>query len=219
MLYVVSTPIGNLEDISERAKNVLKSVSCVACEDTRHSQKLLKSIESNVQTVSFHAHSRQDKLLQLIESLSRGKDIALISDAGTPGISDPGGVLVEMAHREGIKVVPIPGPSSVTAALSASGFPADQFIFLGFWPKKKGRQTLLKTLIKEEKTVVFFESPQRIKKTLTDLAQVLGSDRKVCLCRELTKKFEDIHVGPLSEFINGEVRDQGEFVVVIRGRD
>lgn len=217
MLYVVGTPIGNLKDISERAREVLKSVNIVACEDTRHSAILLREIGSDVKTISFHAHSQDLKLRSIINLLLEGKDVALISDAGTPGVADPGGVLVEEALKSGVIVSPIPGASSVIAALSVSGMTADQFRFLGFLPKKKGRETLFKSLIDEKMTSVFFESPNRIKKSVADLNRFLDGNRHICVCRELTKKFEEIWVGTLLEAGESSIREQGEFVIVLEG--
>jgi len=217
MLYVVATPIGNLKDISERAREVLRTVDFVACEDTRHSAILLREIGSSVKTISFHAHSEDAKLQGILEYLKNGQDVALITDAGTPGIADPGGVLVEEALKLEISVSPIPGASSVMAALSVSGMSADQFVFLGFLPKKKGRETLFKSLIDEKKTAVLFESPNRIKKTILDLNRFLEGDRRICICRELTKKFEEIWSGTLAEACNEDVREQGEFVLVLKG--
>lgn len=233
-LYIVGTPIGNLADISERALQVLRSVDVIACEDTRHTKILLDRYEIETPTVSYHQHSSLQKIDYLVTELVNGKDVALVTDAGTPGISDPGGVLVSAVYeknktlRDPITVVPIPGPSSVMAALSASGFPADTFLFLGFMPKKKGRQTMLTVLFSQPKglraeTVVFFESPLRIKSTLNELLHYKNDVDKsgkmsvnICLCRELTKKFEEIWRGSLDEAVSvNDMNEKGEYVVVL----
>lgn len=242
-LYVVATPIGNLRDITERAIDVLQSVDLIACEDTRHTAILLQHHKITTQTVSYHQHSSLQKIDWLVQQLVAGKDVALVTDAGTPGISDPGGVLVEKVHQyndnaqhsaqrsgrqQPIAVISVPGPSSVMAALSISGFPADRFVFLGFLPKKKGRQSMLqqvRALATEHKalgveTVAFFESAQRIGRTMEDLVTVFGdvSDQvTVCLCRELTKKFEEVWCSSLPMAMERMTRPQkGEFVVVLR---
>ncbi len=217
MLYVVATPIGNLADISGRAAATLQAVDYIACEDTRHSKLLLQHIGVFAPTISFHAHSNDHRISELIAKMQAGKKVALISDAGTPGLSDPGGLLVKAAHAHGVTVEAIPGPSAVVAALSVSGMSADQFIFYGFLPKKKGRQTLLTALKTEPKTTVFFESPHRILKTLADFRAILGGDRTICVCRELTKQFEEVLVGSLDQMCAEPVREQGEFVLVLEG--
>lgn len=231
-LYVIGTPIGNLNDLSTRAIETLRQVDLIACEDTRQTRVLLQRYEIPTETVSYHQHSSLQKIDWLVDQLVGGKDIALVTDAGTPGISDPGGVFVEAVHRWNathpdclITVVSIPGPSSVITALSVSGFPADTFLFLGFLPKKKGRQSLLKSLTSLDKalgiqTVVFFESPHRVQRTLQDIGQTFAERAatiEVCLCRELTKKFEEIWRGSLAEAIEKTASAQkGEFVVVVR---
>lgn len=233
-LFVVGTPIGNLRDITERAVDILQSVDLIACEDTRHTATLLQRYGIKTQTVSYHQHSSLQKIDWLIHQLKSGQDIALVTDAGTPGISDPGGILVERVHQHNaavttgqshgplIALVPVPGPSSVMAALSVCGFPADSFWFLGFLPKKKGRQTFFHELgqrqsNKTPETIVFFESNHRIQQTIKDFLATLGPDTKVCLCRELTKKFEEVWVGTLAEASEQVAMPQkGEFVVAIR---
>lgn len=217
MLYIVATPIGNLGDLTERAKSVLCSVPLVLCEDTRHSRKLLDTIGSQARTDSFHAHTNPTKLESVLSQLTSGLDIALITDAGTPGISDPGAVLVDLAHQNGIPVSPIPGPSSVTAALSVCGFSSDHFIFYGFLPKKKGRQTLITSLLDQKMTSVFFESPERFHKTVADFNAILGNERRICICRELTKRFEEVWVGALGEALQRDMLAKGEFVLVVEG--
>jgi 16S rRNA (cytidine1402-2'-O)-methyltransferase len=217
MLYVVATPIGNLGDISMRAKEVLTSVKFIACEDTRHSKILLDSIGATGKAISFHAHSGQLKFDQIIELLINGEDVALISDAGTPAISDPGGKLVEQARLKGILVSPIPGASSVIAALSVAGFEADQFVYYGYLPKKKGKQTMLKEIAQQKMTSVIFESPHRIERTLLDFRENLEADRRICICRELTKKFEEIICDSISNIEFDKIKPLGEFVIVIEG--
>jgi 16S rRNA (cytidine1402-2'-O)-methyltransferase len=230
-LYVTATPIGNLSDITYRAIEVLEQVDLIACEDTRHTATLLQRYGIKTPTVSYHQHSTLQKIDWIVDQLKFGKEIAMVTDAGTPGISDPGGVLVEKIHHynaalhgaaEPIAIISIPGPSSAMAALSVSGFPADSFKFLGFLPKKKGRQTLLRalpqisTLVGGE-TFVFFESNHRIQQSLQDFIVIFGSEAEVCLCRELTKKFEEIWRGTLAEALAHVTTPQkGEFVVVLR---
>lgn len=230
-LSIVATPIGNLSDISERALSALRSADLIACEDTRHTRILLDRYAIETPTVSYHQHSSLQKIDWLLELLKQGHDIALVTDAGTPGISDPGGVLVDKVHtynktaREVISIVPIPGASSVMAALSACGFSADTFLFLGFLPKKKGRQSLLKRLGEMDKalgieTIVFFESALRVHQTLLDLKELsfVGREAEVeiCLARELTKKFEELWRGTLAEAIDQTAsQPKGEFVVVV----
>src|SRR3989338_3524264 len=188
-LYLVSTPIGNLEDITLRALRILKEVDLIACEDTRVTKKLLDHYQIKTPTVSYHQHSQVGKINFLISQLKFGKNVALVSDAGTPGISDPGGLLVKAAVEQGVKVEAIPGPSALTYALSASGLSTDRFLFLGFLPHKKGRETLIKEIIASKQTIVFYESVHRILKTLEQLKK-FGLNREIVVARELTKKFE-----------------------------
>jgi len=220
MLYIVSTPIGNLEDITLRALDTLKKVDYIAAEDTRHTPILLKKYDISKKMLSFHAFSSPQKTEKIIELLKTGAEIALVSDAGTPGISDPGYVLVKRAIEEGIKISPIPGPSAFLTALSASGLPVNKFYYLGFLPVKKGRQTLFLQLKEEEKTVVFYESPHRITKTLKQLLELVG-DRKVVLARELTKIYEEFLRGQISvvlEDLQKRPSVKGEFVVILEGK-
>lgn len=212
-LFIVSTPIGNLEDITFRAVKVLKEADLIACEDTRHSRILLDRYQIKTPTVSYHEHSRLQKIDYLIKELKSGKNIALITDAGTPGISDPGGYLIQKALKDKIEIVSIPGPSAFVTALSISGFSMNEFLYLGFLPKKKGRQTLLGELKNEKRTIVFYESPYRIIKTLEELRLILGN-REVLVTRELTKKFEEVYRGKMSEIIS-KIKPKGEFVIVI----
>ncbi len=218
-LYIVATPIGNLQDITNRALDVLRSVAVIACEDTRVTKKLLGHFEIGTETVSLHHHSSEKDIARLVGRLVAGENVAYVSDAGTPGISDPGGKFVEEAYKAGVRVVPIPGASSVVAALSATGFPSDQFQFLGYFPRKKGRQTLLKALPDFELTTVFFEAPYRILKTLEDIANVLPS-REMVVGREMTKQFEEIMRGSARElFDHFKAKEpKGEYVIVIRGK-
>lgn len=220
MLYIVATPIGNLEDITFRAVRTLQEVDLIAAEDTRTSKKLLNHYQVSTPLISFHSHSNDKKLFDLIEKLKTGENIALISDAGTPGISDPAFKLVTMAVREGITVVPIPGVSAVITALSVSAAPTDKFIYLGFLPQKKGRQTALKKLALEERTIVIYESVHRIEKSLSELLQYLG-DRYICVGREMTKMFEEYFRGTISEAIAHfkTKKVKGEFTVVISPAD
>jgi 16S rRNA (cytidine1402-2'-O)-methyltransferase len=223
-LYIVATPIGNLEDITLRAIDTLKSVDVIFCEDTRVTRKLLDRYEIKNNLDSYHQHSDNRKVNQIIELLKQGKNIAYVSDAGTPGISDPIGKLVESITEEfpdDNLIESIPGASALTVALSLSGFNADNFVFLGFLPHKKGKETLLKEIIASKRTIAFFESTHRILKSLDKLNDLgFQKDRKVVICRELTKKFESIYRGNLEKVINDLKNDvtKGEFVVVIKGK-
>lgn len=219
MLYIVSTPIGNLEDITLRAIRTLKEVDCIAAEDTRHVRILLNKYEIKTPVLSFHSYSGDMKLEKLIEMLKEGKSIALVSDAGTPGISDPAYALIKRAIEEGVQISPIPGASSLLAAVVMSGLAMHQFLYLGFLPLKKGRQTLLKSLAEEERTIVIFESPHRILRTLTDLLQYLG-DREIAVCREITKIYEEAIRMKTSEALDHfkQKNPKGEFVLVVEGK-
>lgn len=216
-LYIVATPIGNLEDISERARKVLGSVEYIACEDTRTSGVLLQHLGVNTPTFPFHQHNEHQKVEHLLNLLDARQNVAVISDAGMPGISDPGFLAVRAAHRAGHSVTVIPGPDAATTALVASGLPCDKYAFEGFLPQKKGRQKRLKQLADEERTIVFYESPHRLTKLLDELREYMGDQRMVAVCRELTKKFEEVIRGPLENVIQTcEQRDKikGEIVVV-----
>jgi len=220
MLSIVATPIGNLEDITLRAINVLSNADLILAEDTRVTKVLLERYNIKKEILSYHQHSGLQKIDKVIEMLKKGKNLVLVTDAGTPGISDPGSFLVSEALKEipDLKVVPIPGPNAAIAALSISGFPTDEFVFLGFPPHKKGRQTFFKNISKIESTVVFYESKHRILKALENLEKLseLG-DRKIIIARELTKQFETIYRGTLAE-IKPKLTDKnllGEFVVVV----
>lgn len=222
VLYVIGTPIGNLHDMSERAKQVLQEVDRVLAEDTRHSRRLLEHFGINTPLQSYHDFNERSAVTGILESLRLGLKLALISDAGTPLISDPGYRLVKAAHEQGIPVVPIPGPSAVATALSAAGMAADKFIFEGFLPGKQvARIKRLQEIANDNRTMVFYEAPHRILEFLADVKELYGDDRDICVCRELTKKFETIYRGTVSEVRSMLVHDpqqqRGEFVVVIQG--
>ena len=218
-LYVVSTPIGNLEDLTYRAVRVLSEVDVIACEDTRHSQKLLNHYGIKTKTVSYHEHNERDRAGELLASIKSGLDVAVVSDAGTPGISDPGFRVVRMALEAGLPVVPIPGPTALIAALVASGIPSDEFFFAGFLPARSGaRRSRLADLVAIPSTLVFYEAPHRIVASLGDAREILG-ERQAVVARELTKLHEEIVRGRLSEisawFSQAAHEPRGEMVVVI----
>ena len=215
-LYVVATPIGNMEDISSRAKTVLASVGQIAAEDTRRTGMLLKRLGIKAIMVSYHEHNEAARTAQLMEVLRGGIDIALVTDAGTPAISDPGYRLVKAAADEGLTVSPVPGPSAVTAALSASGLPTDRFLFEGFLPRKKGRQTRLRSLAEFEGTVILFESPLRLAATLRDVREHFGN-RKAVVGRELTKLHETLLRGTVEELLDAVTAHppKGECVLLV----
>jgi len=215
MLYVVATPIGNLEDITFRAVGILKEVDFIVAEDTRTSGVLLKNYEIDTPMKSFHSHSSRDKAKEIVAEIASGKSAAIISDAGTPGISDPGFVLIQEALNAGVELIPIPGASAVLTALCVSGAPTDKFVYLGFLPLKKGRKTLLESLQDEPRTLVLYESVHRIGKTLEDLYNALGN-RYVCVGREMTKMYEEYLRGELSEVKEKfKSKSKGEFTIVV----
>jgi 16S rRNA (cytidine1402-2'-O)-methyltransferase len=219
-LYVVGTPIGNLEDMTFRAVRILQTVDIIAAEDTRHTGKLLQHFEIKTPQVSYHEHNRTSRIPELLEHLTNDKAIALVSDAGMPGISDPGYELVKACIEAGIAVVPIPGASAAITALSAAGLPTDRFVFEGFLPAKtQQRREHLESLQTESRTLIFYESPHRLRDTLQDLAEVLGSDRQIVLGRELTKLYEEFWRGTIAEAIaHYSQRDpQGEYTLVLAG--
>lgn len=219
-LYVVSTPIGNLEDMSHRAIRILGSVERIAAEDTRHTGNLLRHFDVQNSLESYHDHNKEKKTPALVNKLLSGISLAVVSDAGTPGISDPAFYLVRAAIAAGVTVIPIPGPTAAITALVASGLPTDRFVFEGFLPVKKGRRTRLELLKDESRTVVLYESPHRLIRTLKDVLEYFG-DRQIAVCRELTKKFEEFVRGSVSEvlsvFENRKIL--GEFVLVIHGQE
>lgn len=217
-LYIVATPIGNLKDISERALKVLSEVSLIACEDTRTSSKFLHHYGISTPTRALHQHNEHHKVEQFIRYLDAGQDLALITDAGMPGISDPGFLAVRAAHKSGHRVSVIPGADAVTTALVSSGLPSDSFYFHGFLPHKKGRQKQWEFLSKMPCTLVVYESPYRILKFLNEATTYLGKDRYVAVCRELTKAFEEIVRGKISEvapIFENRTKIKGEICVVI----
>ncbi|MBL7155339.1 MAG: 16S rRNA (cytidine(1402)-2'-O)-methyltransferase [Candidatus Portnoybacteria bacterium] len=218
-LYVIATPIGNLEDFSLRGLRILKEVDLILCEDTRTTKKLLTRYQISKATISYHQHSRLTKIRYILEQLKRGKDLALVSEAGTPGISDPGVKLIDYLVKQmpDLKIIPIPGPSALITALSIAGLSADKFIFLGFPPTKKKRKKFFQEIVQAKYTVVFYESPHRIVKTLIQLNGVLTKVRKIVVCRELTKKFETIYRGQIEQVIEQITKDKikGEFVVIV----
>ena len=220
-LYVVPTPIGNLADITHRSIHVLSQVELILCEDTRVSQKLLKHYNIDTPTKSYHMHNEHRTLDRLVEQLQQGMSMALISDAGTPAISDPGFLLVRACLQSGVNVTSLPGPTAFVPALVQSGFPTDRFVFEGFLPHKKGRKSRLSQLAEETKTIVLYESPHRILKTLAQCAQVMGPDRQASISRELTKAFEETVRGTLEELEAHFTTHtpKGEFVLVIQGKN
>jgi 16S rRNA (cytidine1402-2'-O)-methyltransferase len=221
IFYVVATPIGNLEDITFRALRILKEADLILCEDTRVTGKLLAHYAIGTPTMSYHSHSTLSKVDKILEMIEKGKTLALVSDAGTPAISDPGSFLVSKIreHFPDITITAIPGPSAVVTALSASGLPASDFVFLGFLPHKKGRETLFETIASSKRTVVFYESPHRIEKALESLEKRLSPERRVVVGRELTKLFEHYVGGTAAEvaryFKDNQDKIRGEFVVMV----
>ncbi len=221
-LYIVATPIGNVSDFSERAIGVLKQVAVIAVEDTRHSGRLLQAHGINTPMLSCHEYNEAERSEQLLKRVANGEDVALISDAGTPLVSDPGFQLVRLAHQRGCKVVPIPGPSAVIAALSCAGLPTDRFVFEGFLPAKQGaRLARLQELQSDSRTLVFYEAPHRIEECLCDMVATMGAERPATLARELTKTFETIIPATLGELLvkvqTDENQRKGEFVLVVAG--
>ncbi len=225
-LYMVATPIGNLGDITLRALHVLSSVDGIACEDTRHSAALLQQFGIHKKCLALHAHNEHSASQTVLEHLAKGERWAYISDAGTPGVSDPGARLVDAAQKAALRVIPIPGPSAVSSAISVSGSvmlnSEGQFQFLGFWPHKtKERELILRDICESKKTSIFFESPHHIRETLLLLANSLEGDRQIFICRELTKKFEQlisIKANEISTWIEAHQTLKGEFIILIEGR-
>ena len=224
MLYFISTPIGNLNDISLRAIDVIRSSDYLYAEDTRNTKKLLKFVNLKVNSKSFHEHNEHKASQEIIENLKEGKIVSIVSDAGTPVVSDPGYKLIQICLKENIKYTLIPGPSSVLSSLVMSGLSPDRFSFYGFIPRKAGDQNrFFETLSNDLKTSIVFESPKRIKKTLNNLQKFVGKNRKISLCKEMTKIHEDVFRGKISEIIkdieNNQINLKGELVLVIEGAD
>lgn len=225
MLYIVATPIGNLGDVTPRALEVLKRVHRVVCEDTRVTRKLLSKYEIHTKTISYFSNSSDTKLEKILSFLEDGEDLAFVTDSGTPAISDPGSKLVSKVREkfsEKVPIISIPGPSALTSALSVSGLPASDFLFLGFLPRKKGRKTLFLEMAGSKRTVVFYESPHRIVKTLEELGGYLEKKREVVIARELTKIYEEVLKGSIDELIElletDQKKQKGEFVVMVEER-
>lgn len=220
-LYLVPTPIGNLQDFTYRAVEVLNTVDLILAEDTRTSSKLLKHYNISKPLTAFHQHNEHKSLDKIIDKLNSGSTIALVSDAGTPGISDPGFLLVRACVENNIDVECLPGATAFVPALVSSGFPCDKFVFEGFLPHKKGRQTRLKLLQEENRTTVFYESPHRLLKTLQQFKEYFGDERKIAVCRELTKIHEEVIRGTAEELINYYNANtlKGEIVIIVEGKN
>jgi 16S rRNA (cytidine1402-2'-O)-methyltransferase len=224
ILYVVATPIGNLADLSRRALEVMTAVDVIAAEDTRHTGQLLAQVQIATPTLALHEHNERERAPELVERLRRGENVALVSDAGTPLVSDPGFHLVRLAREQGIRVVPVPGASALLAALAASGLPSDRFVFEGFLPAKSAaRGQRLEALAGESRTLIFYEAPHRLLETLHDMVRVFGPGRQAVLARELTKTFETIHGAALNDLLawvsNDPNQQKGEMVLLVRGAE
>jgi 16S rRNA (cytidine1402-2'-O)-methyltransferase len=218
-LYVVATPIGNLEDVTLRALRVMREASVIAAEDTRRTARLLQHYSISTRTTSLHEHNERSKTPALIGRLLAGESVALVSDAGTPVISDPGTLLIAAAHAAGIRVEPIPGPSAAIALLAASGFGADTFVFAGFPPNRSNaRRQWLEGLSTDQRTLIFYEAPHRIRATLEDMLAVFG-DRMLAIGRELTKAHEALAVRPISAHLSAPLEERGEFTLAVKGAD
>jgi len=216
-LYVIATPIGNLEDISLRALRLLREVKLIAAEDTRTTRRLLTAYDIKTPLTSYHEHSKRAKLDYILDYLEK-EDLALVSEAGMPGLSDPGYELIDSAIERGISVVPVPGASAVITALVVSGLPTDQFVYVGFLPRRKGqRQRLLNSIAEERRTIVAFETRHRLTEVLNEIEEILG-DRRLCVCRELTKVHEEIFRGRMSQAREHFAEPRGEFSLVIEGK-
>lgn len=224
ILYIIGTPIGNLEDVTLRALRVLGECDVIFCEDTRVTKRLLDKYNIHTRTTSLNARTEHAKIGSVMGALTEGKKVALVSDAGTPGISDPGSLVVSIIREKmpDVRIEAIPGPSALTTALSIAGMPIADFVFLGFLPHKKGRQTLFKEMAESKRATVFYESPHRIMKTLASLAESLDTTRMISIARELTKIYEEIVRGNahevLSYFESNKEKQKGEFVVIVSGR-
>lgn len=224
ILFVIGTPIGNLEDVTLRALRVLKECDVVFCEDTRMTKRLFERYDIETRTTSLNARTEHAKVGSVVGALTEGKKVGLVTDAGTPGISDPGSIVVSKVRERlpDVRIEAIPGPSALTTALSIAGMPTADFVFLGFLPHKKGRQTLFKEMTENKRATVFYESPHRIMKTLTSLAETLPSDRQIAVARELTKIYEEVVRGTaadvLAHFEKDKDKQRGEFVVIVSGK-
>lgn len=223
-LFIVATPIGNLEDLSPRAITTLKQVDLIAAEDTRHSRPLLQQFSINTPVCAYHEHNERVQAEKLIDKLKAGESIAIISDAGTPLINDPGYRIVAAAHENRMNVVPVPGPSAVIVALSVSGLPTDRFVYEGYLPAKTtARKKHLQALLQETRTIVFYESPHRIRDSIIDIKTVFGDQRRLTLARELTKQYEQVVTGTAAEvddqIENQAIKIKGEFVILVAGAD
>ena len=220
VLYIVGTPIGNLNDISQRALNILKNVSLVACEDTRQTKKIMNKFNISNKLISFNKHNSPSKIPNIVKDLKKGKSIAIVSDAGLPGICDPGEDITKCVKSEGLDIICIPGACAAITALVSSGLPSSSFVFEGFLPKKKiDREKILLEISKNEKTTIIYESPKRLKKLLNELLEFCGEDREIMIARELTKKFEE-HVGNNINNVIEFFRDKdiiGEITIVVKG--
>jgi 16S rRNA (cytidine1402-2'-O)-methyltransferase len=219
MLYVVPTPVGNLEDITLRALRILKEVDAVVAEDTRTSGMLLKHFSISKPLIAFHKFNEHKIVSRLVDRMLQGETLALVSDAGTPGISDPGFLLVRAAISGGVQIITLPGPTALIPAVVNSGLPCDKFVFEGFLPQKKGRNKLMEGLKYEPRTMVFYESPNRLLKSLELFRETFGNERKAAVCREISKLFEETHRGTLAELIAyfSETAPRGEIVIVVDG--
>ncbi|NDW10303.1 16S rRNA (cytidine(1402)-2'-O)-methyltransferase [Dysgonomonas sp. 520] len=221
ILYIVPTPVGNLEDMTFRAVRLLKEADLILAEDTRTTSFLLKHFEIQNKMQSYHKFNEHKAISHIVDRLESGENIALVSDAGTPGISDPGFLIARECAKAGIKVECLPGATAFVPALVASGIPCDRFCFEGFLPQKKGRQTKFKQLAEEDRTIVLYESPYRVLKTLTQLSEYMGEDRYAATCREISKLHEEIRRGTLKELIAHftEKEPRGEFVIIVQGKE
>ncbi|MGC6470515.1 MAG: 16S rRNA (cytidine(1402)-2'-O)-methyltransferase [Flavobacteriales bacterium] len=219
-LFIVPTPIGNLKDITFRAVQTLEEVDVILAEDTRNSAKLLSHYSISTPMKSYHMHNEHKTLIKWVEAIKNGNDIALISDAGTPAISDPGFLLVRECVKHNIEVECLPGATAFVPALVVSALACERFIFEGFLPQKKGRQTRLQSLVNEKKTMVFYESPYRVIKTLEQFSETFGSDRQITVSRELTKKFEETKRGTIAQVLShfNDKEPKGEFVLILEGK-
>lgn len=221
ILYLVPTPVGNLEDITYRALRILREADLILAEDTRTSGNLLRHFEIRNAMISYHKFNEHQTVSGIVERLKRGENIAVVSDAGTPGISDPGFLVARAAVQAGIQVIALPGPTAFVPALVSSGLPCDRFAFEGFLPPKKGRQTRLETLQEETRTMIFYESPHRVVKTLAQFIEFYGAERQVAVCREISKVHEECVRGTLEEVLGHfqEVEPRGEFVIILAGAE